>query len=73
MAPEAIINLKVVCVGCCHGDWQEYPLAQIKIEVGDQVQSLRTGVVPILPREVMLETDTVDLAGLAATGSSGWG
>ena len=44
-------------VRCCHGDWLEYPIARVEIEVDDRVLLLKAGVVPSLPKDMLLGTD----------------
>ena len=61
VAPEDVWKSESLRVGCCHGDWREYPTAQVKIEVGNKVLLLKAGVVPGLPRDVLLGADVEDL------------
>ena len=62
--PQQLLEGEAVAIRCAHGDTVLYPLADVKVEVGDHTFRVEAGVSDRLPVSVLLGTDVPGLTDL---------
>ena len=57
VVPNEKLTNRQVSIHCAHGDILEYPVADLRITIGDKEFTVKAGVSDRLPRSVLLGTD----------------